>query len=102
MPTKNRGIIFQLATESADMCGRATEFGIRPELNLSCDEVGFLKRGPRGTENSRETLSFRAAAEQDAKAYLVGNRARQGLAGIQAMARLVESAPAGVRQPQVA
>jgi hypothetical protein len=51
---------------------------------------------------SRKVFCFGSAAEQDANAHSVRHRVQQSLAGIQAMACLVESALAGVQQAQVA
>ena len=85
-----------------DASERETQFGIRPRPNLSGDDGRCRKRGTRGIGNPRKMFRLGSAAEQDAEAHPVGYRAQQRLAGIQAVARVVETGLAGVQQAEVA
>ena len=52
-----------------------TQFRIGPRPDVSSDDVGCRKRGPRGIGNPRDVLRFGSAAEQDSKAHPVRHSA---------------------------
>ena len=76
---------------------RETQFGIRSRPHLGGDDVGFRKCGLRGIGNASQVLRLGPATEQDAEAHTVGCSVQQCLAGIEAMACLIEFGLMGVQ-----
>ena len=64
-----------LPKQIPDTCERETQFRIRPGPDLGGDDVSCRERSPRGIGTRRKVFRFDSAAQENAKAHLVGHGA---------------------------
>jgi len=78
------------------------ELGIRSRTDRGGDEIRRLKSGPRGVGHARKVLGLGSAAQKDTEAHPVGDRVRECLAGVEAMACVIVFGAMGVQQAKLA
>jgi len=88
--------------EMSDASKCKTQLGVGPDADGSGNCGGSRMCLSRNESAPRKVFCFGSAAEQDAKAHSVRHRAQHSLAGLQAMACVVESALARMQQTEVA